>query len=232
MTDPSPLLSALESRGAQPALAWLGEAGRVELSGHVLANWIIKSVNHLDQELALAPGDLVVLDLPPHWKRLVLAVAAWSLGARVELAGPTTDAEDVEDPRVAATADPASALADRADELLLLDAASLSLHFSGELPPLAHDWVQEVRGHADALQVPLPGWSGPALVPAADDGTATLGERPLRRPLPMRGDGLDEADAVLGALLVGRPLVGPADALPRLPAADGLVPGRPGPTRS
>ncbi|WP_422115085.1 hypothetical protein [Brachybacterium sp. UNK5269] len=58
------LLGALERSGPNPALAWYGEAARIELSGHVLANWVIKSIGHLHDEIALEPGETVVLDLP------------------------------------------------------------------------------------------------------------------------------------------------------------------------
>ena len=85
------LLAALERTGPQPVLAWYGEAARIELSGHVLANWVIKTIGHLDGELALAAGDELVLDLSPHWKRLVLALAAWSLGASTRTAGDDSD---------------------------------------------------------------------------------------------------------------------------------------------
>src|SRR5699024_7548407 len=81
------LLSALESTGPRPALAWYGEAARIELSGHVVANWVIKAIGHLHDEIALDPDDEVVVDLPPHWKRLTLAVACWALGARVTVLG-------------------------------------------------------------------------------------------------------------------------------------------------
>ena len=79
------LLAALEALGPTPALAWYGEASRIELSGHVLANWVIKAIGHLHDEVALEHGDTVVLDLAPHWKRLVLALATWSLGGEVVL---------------------------------------------------------------------------------------------------------------------------------------------------
>src|SRR5699024_4262225 len=69
------LRSGLESTGPRPALAWYGEAARIELSGHVVANWVIKAIGHLHDEIALDPDDEVVVDLPPHWKRLTLAVA-------------------------------------------------------------------------------------------------------------------------------------------------------------
>ena len=167
------LLSTLERLGPRPVLAWYGEAARIELSGHVVANWVIKSIGHLHDEIALAPDEQVVIDLPPHWKRLTLALACWALGARVTVlerepgAEPEPPAGD-EDPRVVITDRPASALADTADEVLAVEAVSLAPRFGAELPALVHDWLAEVRGSSDRLGVALPPWSGPA--PEHPDG--------------------------------------------------------------
>ena len=209
------LLAALEALGPTPALAWYGEASRIELSGHVLANWVIKAIGHLHDEVALEHGDTVVLDLAPHWKRLVLALATWSLGGEVVLlprtrAGdPSADDAatappgDVEDPRVVVTDRPDSALADTADEVLAVQGVSLAPRYVGELPPLARDWLVEVRGSSDRLGVALPAWSGPA--PDADAGLTGTPPRLL-----VTGDGLEAAPRVLGALLAGGGIVGPA----------------------
>ncbi|EWS80787.1 hypothetical protein BF93_01520 [Brachybacterium phenoliresistens] len=218
------LLGALEALGPRPALAWHGEPGRVELSGHVLANWIVKSVNHLDQELLLSPGDLVVIDLAPHWKRLVLAVAAWSLGARVVPADALGPGEAA---RVAVTDRPEAGPAADAEEVLAVDAVSLAMRFSGTLPPLAHDWVQEVRAHADVLVAVLPAWSGPEIHEDLAGGAEPAGQRELPRPLLLEQDGFDEPAAAVAALISGRGVAGPAPALGGLPGADGVLPARP-----
>ncbi|WP_246954731.1 TIGR03089 family protein [Brachybacterium sp. Marseille-Q7125] len=201
------LLDALQAQGPQPVLAWYGEAARVELSGHVLANWIIKAIGHLADEIALAPGAAVLIDLPPHWKRLVLAIAAWSLGADVTLREPAQDGAapepsgGVDAPAVLVTDVPQDELADAADEVLALEARSLAPRFDSALPPLVHDWVQEVRAHPDQLSVPLPAWSGPA-PSAPGDGIPRL---------LVPGDGLDVITPVLGAWLAGGGIICPAD---------------------
>ncbi|ATG51564.1 hypothetical protein CFK38_08530 [Brachybacterium vulturis] len=205
------LLRALERTGPRPALAWYGEAARIELSGHVLANWVIKSIGHLHDEIDLAPGDEVVLDLPAHWKRLALALASWALGAAVTVLEREAEPADgippgPKQPRVVITDRPDSPLADAADEVLALDAVSLAPRYSAELPPLAHDWLAEVRGSSDRLGVSLPAWSGPAAqpgAPAASDPSA-----PPR--LLVDGDGLGALPPVLAALLGGGGIVGPA----------------------
>lgn len=232
--DPSPtalLLDPLEALGPLPALAWHGEASRIELSGHVLANWVIKAIGHLHDEVALEVGDVVVLDLPPHWKRLVLALAVWSLGGEVvtlprSLSGRPGHAErdeaaeavpeGVEDPRVVVTDRPGSALADSADEVLAVQALSLAPRYDGELPPLVRDWVLEVRGSSDRLSVPLPAWSGP--VPLATAGNAAR--------LLVEADGLDVVPRLLGAWAAGGGVVGPASAVSDHRAAEEGVTAR------
>ncbi|MGY5765932.1 TIGR03089 family protein [Brachybacterium sp. DNPG3] len=223
------LLEALERTGPRPALAWYGEAARIELSGHVLANWVTKAIGHLDAELALLPGELVVLDVPPHWKRLVLALAAWSLGAEVRIppAGADASAEGAagtgpedEEIRVLATDRPDSSLADDADEVLALDAVSLAPRFSGALPPLVHDWASEVRAHPDALGVPLPAWSGPAPAPVPADSDASSAPDARAPRLLVPDDGLPVVAETLGALLAGGGIVGPASEVDAAQAAD------------
>lgn len=206
------LLAVLESHGPRPALAWRGEESRIELSGHVLANWVTKTIGHLDAEIGLLPGDLVVLDLPPHWKRLVIALAAWSLGARVEIGGGERD----EEPRLVATDAPERGAAQAAEDVLALDAASLAPRFSGTLPPLVHDWAQEVRAHPDRLGTVLPAWSGPAPTPAPEGA--------VPRP-SVTGDGLEEISAALGAWWAGGGIVGPAATLDAQALADEQVTG-------
>ncbi len=58
---------------------------RIELSAKVLANWVSKAANALQEEWDLAPGSRVRLDLPPHWRSLYWALAVWSVGATVVL---------------------------------------------------------------------------------------------------------------------------------------------------
>ena len=230
------LLSALERTGPHPALAWYGEAARIELSGHVLANWVIKSIGHLDGELAFEPTDSLLMDLPPHWKRLVLALAAWSMGGSVHVVSEG-EASMPSAPQVVATDRPESDTADAADEVLALEAVSLAPRFSGELPPLAHDWTAEVRAFADQLGVALPAWSGPQPRPASGDApsdaaatetseTSPISGSQVPPRLLVAGDGLESAPAALAALLAGGGIVGPAEAVSVQQARDEGVTGR------
>lgn len=229
------LLAALERTGPRPALAWYGEASRIELSGHVLANWVIKSVGHLHDEIALTPGAAVVMDVPPHWKRLVLALAVWSLGGGITAAEETRSTafiphRDQAMPDLLITDRPDDGPVENADEVLAVDAVSLAPRFSGALPPLVHDWAQEVRASPDHLSVPLPHWSGPA--PAAGGAAAhrpnavdRADDAPVR--LLVEQDGLEELPHVLAALLSGGGIVGPAGSMSARQVADEQVTARP-----
>lgn len=255
-TDPAPLtdtgarlLQALERTGPRPALAWHGEAARIELSGHVLANWVIKAIGHLHDEIALEPGDVVVVDLSPHWKRLALVLAARALGAEVTVHERTGGAPDDDpaapvpdqEPAVLITDRPGSALAQSADEVLALEAVSLAPRWPGALPPLVHDWLAEVRSSSDRLGIELPGWSGPApqAAPASPEVAGGPGETvqdravqdlavPQDAAAPPRllldGDGLSALPHVLGALLAGGGIVCPAAAVtPRAAQEEGVT---------
>jgi uncharacterized protein (TIGR03089 family) len=56
---------------------------RVELSARVLANWVAKAGNMLQDDLDGSPATTVGLDLPAHWRAFYWALAAWSVGATV-----------------------------------------------------------------------------------------------------------------------------------------------------
>ena len=165
----STLLQELAAAGSAPALVSYAEDGRTELSGRVFANWIIKSINLFANDLLVDEGFTLVLDLPPHFKRSVLQIAAWHLGANVSIAGTDDLPEHID---VLATSRPDTALAERAEDVLVLEARALSLAFPGETPPLALDWVQAVRAAGDALEVPLTTFTGPEPAPQPTWGDA------------------------------------------------------------
>ncbi len=82
-------------RPTAPRLTWYGPGGeRVELSGRVLANWVVKAGNLLVDECDAAPGTRVCLDLPVHWRWAVWLLATWSVGACGVLDRPTGTVED------------------------------------------------------------------------------------------------------------------------------------------
>lgn len=151
------VLSALISDPGRPRLTWYGPAGeRIELSGAVLDNWVSKTTNLLVEELDAGPGTRVLLDLPPHWRTVVWALAAWRVGATV-----ATDAH-----AAAATADvvvsdrPGGLAPARGAGVVAVALPALARRFDGDLPAGALDAAQSVMTYGDVV-----GWA-PAVEPA------------------------------------------------------------------
>ncbi|MCU1512706.1 MAG: hypothetical protein JWM01_3054 [Arthrobacter sp.] len=191
------LMTALRSgQATSPRLTWYGPEGeRVELSGRVLDNWVAKTSNLLQDELDAEPGTRLRLDLPAHWKSLILALAAWQLGMELVL-----DAGEAE---LVATADPGPAIAQGAfDAVLAVALPALAMRWPGELPGGAVDYAAEVRSHGDVFLPHVePEATRPALLTTAGtahthagllDGFAAPQDEAQRLLVPA-GDGLEAA---------------------------------------
>lgn len=140
------LMSALRSgHSTSPRLTWYGpDSERVELSGRVLDNWVAKTSNLLQDELDAEPGMRLRLDLPAHWKSMILALAAWQLGMEVVLG--TGDAE------LLATHEPDSGQGSSAfDAVIAVPLPALAMRWPGELPSGVVDYAAEVRSHGDVF---------------------------------------------------------------------------------
>lgn len=147
--SPTALLGAV-ALSRQPHLTWYAGADgseRVELSGHVLATWVAKTANFLDEE-GVGPGDVVVVDLPVHWRAVPWVWAAWVRGAAVSF---VADGGAV---AVVATDRPAHHTT-RTDGAIVVAVplAPLALRWDGDLPHGTVD-AGEILGQADALLVP------------------------------------------------------------------------------
>ncbi|XAS64987.1 TIGR03089 family protein [Micrococcaceae bacterium Sec5.8] len=141
------LMTALRSgQSTSPRLTWYGpDAERVELSGRVLDNWVAKTSNLLQDELDAEPGTRLRLDLPAHWKSVILALAAWQLGMEVVF-------EDAADADLLATADPGPAAALGAfDAVVAVALPALAMRWPGGLPTGVVDYAAEVRSHGDVF---------------------------------------------------------------------------------
>ncbi|WP_309080414.1 TIGR03089 family protein [Zhihengliuella sp.] len=177
---------------AAPLLVWHGAGGeRVELSGRVFDNWVAKSANLLAEEYDVEPGTAVVLDLPPHWKSLALAFAAWQRGAEVRV-DPSAPGD------LLVTDRPTELLGLRADagasggEVLAVALGSLAPAYDGDLPPGAVDFAAEVRGYGDLCEPESTLPAGPSLQTA--DGAEVTYDELFRGTAPSggAGDGLEE----------------------------------------
>lgn len=191
------LMTALRSgQSTSPRLTWYGpDAERVELSGRVLDNWVAKTSNLLQDELDAEPGTRLRLDLPAHWKSLILALSAWQLGLEVVLGD--ADAE------LLATADPGpGAAAGAFDVVMAVALPALAMRWPGDLPTGVVDYAAEVRSHGDVFMPHVdPEASRRAVETAAgtahthaellDGFAAAHGQGP--RLLVPAGDGLEAA---------------------------------------
>ena len=148
--------------GPRPFLTWYGDDGeRIELSAAVTANWVAKTANLLVEEFDAGPGSLVRLDLPPHWRTAVWALATWRVGAGVVLEGSgradvivTDRPEDVV----------AGVVPGDFDEIVAQVLPSLARQFEGTLPPGSLDAARAVGSYGDVI----------GYAPVADPGATAV----------------------------------------------------------
>lgn len=242
--DVPALLRLLQGDPGRPRLTWYGPAGeRIELSGHVLDNWVAKTANLLLEEYDAAPGTRVLLDLPPHWRTLVWALAAWRVGATVVLPG-TGEARTVGPAEAAGVdvvvTDRPGAYAEAGAEVVAVALPALARRFDGDLPPGATDAAAAVMTYGDALGwVPPTDPEQPALEAAgvlvrhrellgwptpAPDGDQPRRWHASAAPLAALGDALAawraDGSLVLCAPEVGVELAGDPERLARLLATE------------
>ena len=97
-TDRTPadlLRSALAADPARPLVTFYDDATgeRVELSVATFANWVAKTANLLQGDLAAEPGDRLALLLPAHWQTAVWLLACSSVGVVAEVGGDPAAAD-------------------------------------------------------------------------------------------------------------------------------------------
>ncbi|MFJ8282683.1 TIGR03089 family protein [Streptomyces griseoviridis] len=99
-TDRTPadlLRSALAADPGRPLVTFYDDATgeRVELSVATFANWVAKTANLLQGDLAAQPGDRVALLLPAHWQTAVWLLACASVGTVADVGGNPAAADVV-----------------------------------------------------------------------------------------------------------------------------------------
>ncbi|MFD3873482.1 TIGR03089 family protein [Streptomyces sp. NPDC058623] len=97
-TDRTPadlLRSALAADPGRPLVTFYDDATgeRVELSVATFANWVAKTANLLQGDLAAEPGDRLALLLPAHWQSAVWLLACASVGVVAEVGGDPAGAD-------------------------------------------------------------------------------------------------------------------------------------------
>jgi uncharacterized protein (TIGR03089 family) len=165
MRTPSSVLADLVRADAtRPRVTFYDDAPgptrgeRIELSGRVLANWVAKAGNALQEEYDAAPGTRVRLDLPAlHWRTAYWALAVWSVGATVSLVEGDADLTVTDDPQAGADG-------------VVVTLAALARSHPGPLPAGAMDEARELATYGDQLVAwAEPEGGDPALV--TDGGT-------------------------------------------------------------
>ncbi|WP_432495563.1 TIGR03089 family protein [Kineococcus gypseus] len=133
---------------------YAADGERVELSARVLANWVAKTANLLEEEFDAGPGTRVALDLPTHWRTVVWQLAVLCTGAHV-LTGRHADAD------VLVSSD-AAALGAGPAERVAVPLAPLATSFGAGLPAGVLDYARVVTGYGDV--------HAPVVEPAPGDG--------------------------------------------------------------
>ncbi|MFI9627209.1 TIGR03089 family protein [Streptomyces sp. NPDC052042] len=89
------LRSALAADPARPLITFYDDATgeRVELSVATFANWVAKTANLLQGDLAAEPGDRLALLLPAHWQSAVWLLACSSVGVLADVQGDPAGAD-------------------------------------------------------------------------------------------------------------------------------------------
>jgi uncharacterized protein (TIGR03089 family) len=135
----------------RPRLTWYDDepgptAGeRIELSARVLANWVAKAANLLQDDAAAGPGTTVGLDLPAHWRSLYWALATWAVGATVVVGADARTAD------VLVTDVPAAADGHGGDAVLVSLPALARSHPDATDARGAIDEARELATHGDAF---------------------------------------------------------------------------------
>jgi uncharacterized protein (TIGR03089 family) len=144
-TPPDVLAAMLSADPGRPRVTYYDDtpgptAGeRIELSAKVLANWVNKAANALQEEWDLGPGSRVRFALPSHWRTLYWALATWSVGATVTLDSGPADLVLTDDGSLPTDGAP----------LVLVTLAALARAASPTAPPGVMDEAAELATYAD-----------------------------------------------------------------------------------
>ncbi|MER0446131.1 TIGR03089 family protein [Streptomyces sp. Edi4] len=155
------LRSALAADPGRPLVTFYDDATgeRVELSVATFANWVAKTANLLQGDLAAEPGDRLALLLPAHWQSAVWLMACHSMGVTAKIGG---------DPAVA---DLVVSGPDTLEEARACSGERVAL----ALRPLGGRFPQPPAGFADyAVEVPSQGDRFAPYAPVDPEGPALV----------------------------------------------------------
>jgi len=115
---------------------------RVELSFATFDNWVAKTANMINEDLAAQPGDRFALLLPTHWQTAVWLVACWTTGM---VAGPGLDPTEA-DHVVCAPEDLERAMTCPGGVVVV---RPVGARLPQGLPPGVYDYAAEVPAYPD-----------------------------------------------------------------------------------
>ncbi len=160
MTPAEVLTGLLRTDQTSPRITYYDDATgeRIELSGKVLANWVFKAANLLQEELEAGPGTTIGIQLPPdHWRTFYWALGAWSVGAQL-----VTTGDSGLDVHIGSTPD------DTATDQIIVTLPALARRAAAEVPSGAIDEARELATYGDVF---VPYRNTPVDGPALDDAS-------------------------------------------------------------
>jgi uncharacterized protein (TIGR03089 family) len=190
--------------GSAPLLTCydLESGARTELSATTFGNWVDKTSNLLQDDVAVGEGDVISMPLaieaPGHWLTAVWQLACWQVGLVVDLTNPYTAAAVV-------TGRHWQGHAER--DIFACALHPLGFGFDEPLPDGVRDYAIEVRRHADRYfgYPPEPGataWVDAERTLSQEDLVTVDG--PSERRLVRAGDPWPTCrDGILAALVTG-----------------------------
>ncbi|WP_181765838.1 TIGR03089 family protein [Streptomyces albidus (ex Kaewkla and Franco 2022)] len=190
------LASALAQDAGRPLVTYYDDATgeRVELSVATFSNWVAKTANLLQDDLAAEPGDRLALLLPAHWQTAVWLLACSSTGVVADVQGDPAAAS-----LVVSGPDTLEAARACSGERIALALRPLGARFP-QTPEGFADYAAEVPGQGDqfmayapvdpdapALRLPgEPELTGTGAVQRAREDAETFGLTPGSRLLSLR----------------------------------------------
>ncbi|MFV0425925.1 MAG: TIGR03089 family protein [Beutenbergiaceae bacterium] len=143
------VLATLDSwEPSAPRLTWYGAADeRIDLSGRVLRNWVVKAANLLMLDADTDADSVLLIDLPGHWRQLVWCLAAWELGVQPLLADGHSSSSQHDGVDIVLTSRPHHW--GETATVVAIALPALARSWESDLPAGAIDGAAELMGQGD-----------------------------------------------------------------------------------
>jgi uncharacterized protein (TIGR03089 family) len=180
----------------------LESGARTELSATTFSNWVDKTSNLLEEEVAIDEGDVISMPLaveaPGHWLTAVWQLACWQVGLVVDLTNRSL-------PSAVVTGRRWQSYKER--DIFACALHPLGFGFNESLPDGVRDYAIEVRSHADRYFGYPPEPDTTAWVDAertlSQADLVTVDGRPVRRLVRAGDPWATCRDGIVSALVTG-----------------------------